>query len=485
MQKESLIKLNIRQRISAALILLMMVIAVSAMFLLNAGVTSLLASPDKAVAVFSALLLVTFGLFLYLNNFAKKCVAENKYMYMIFLLLVISFQLNALFPRPGMIYMRPLVLLCMLVTLLIGWKEGILFNIFQLLVLYLYDVYAGGFAFNDAAALYCAFNSFVSGTYAVVYADRNKQRFNTVLSAFRIGALSMLVGASVNMLVEGIDAAVLIAAALSFLSPVISVLLYLGLLPLFERGFNIVTPYRLNELTDHNRDLLKLLAAKAPGTFNHCLSVSILAEACAVAIGENAQMARAAAYYHDIGKTKNPLYFKENQTDYDPHEDLTPELSANFIRKHALEGLNICRQHRLPDEIAHICLEHHGTTIIKYFYAQAQKFTEGNLSTQQFRYLGPKPRSKIAVIIMIADAAEAVLRTMPDRSRANVEAKIKEIIDERMALEQFTDCDITMQDLTAIKNTIVKISANIYHDRTQYPTIRVPSDEEDEEAERK
>ena len=481
MQKENLIKLNIRQKASAALILLLMVIALSAMFLLNADGKALLAAPDKAAAVLAALLLLTFGLFLYLCNFAKRCVAEIKYMYMIFLLLVICFQLNVIFSQPVMIYMRPVLTLCMLVTLLIGWKEGILFNFYQMLVLYLFDVYAGGFVFKDAAALYCAFNMLASGTYAVIYADRNKQRFNTVLSAFRLGTLSMLVGAAIYVLVEGIDTAALIVAAFSFLSTVISVLLYLGMLPLFELAFNIVTPYRLNELTDHNRDLLKQLAEKAPGTFNHCLSVSILAEACAVAIGENAQMARAAAYYHDIGKIKNPLYFKENQTDYDPHEDLTPELSANFIRKHAIEGFNICRKHRLPDEIAYICLEHHGTTIIKYFYAQAKKFTEGDLSTQQFKYHGPKPRSKIAVIIMIADAAEATLRAMEDRSRENVEARMQEIIDERMVLEQFSDCDITMKDLSTIKDTIVKISANIYHDRTEYPSVKFPAQGEEGE----
>jgi hypothetical protein len=386
--------------------------------------------------------------------------------------MLIVLQLNMFFEGELLIYARPLYAFAMIITILIGKHEGLFLNGYFAAVLYLFDVYAGGYNFISSAAVYTVLSFLLSGMIAVIFTAQNNRRLDTVLSAFKLGIFAALTGITLFTVINGFDTSVFFIALASYLSAFFSLLLFLGLLPLLERFFNIVTVYRLNELTDHNRSLLKQLATNAPGTFNHSLSVSNLAEACAIAIGENVQLARAAAYYHDIGKIKYPLYFKENQDEYNPHDDLTPELSANFIRKHATEGYEMCRRHRLPEEIASVCLEHHGTTVIKYFYFEAKKYTESGLSTQQFRYSGPKPQSKIAAIIMIADAAEAAIRVLNDRSKTTIENQVKELIDERMDLEQFSECDITMADLYKIIEAIVRISAGIYHERTKYPKFK-------------
>lgn len=482
MQKEQLIKLNLKQKFNAAAVLFLMFIMLCALFILNGAHTDFMQNIVSAVLVFVLLLLITAGLYLYLLAFAKNCIADLKRACLIAVLFLISFQLNVLFSGSALVFARPLFTFAMLITVLIGKQEGLYLNGYFMLCVYLFDVYNANFLFSSTSAVYSLICTFTGGTAAVIFTSLNSRRFDTILSAFKLGFISLIAGAAVFSLLEGLNTAVFFVAISAYLAAHFSLLLHMGLLPLFERIFNIITVYRLGELTDHNRYLLKKLASVAPGTFNHCLAVSNLSEACAIAIGENPQLARAAAYYHDIGKIRYPLHFKENQDEVNPHDDLTPELSANFIKKHATEGYNICKKYRLPEEITDICLEHHGTTVIKYFYYQAKKFTEGELSTKQFRYPGPKPQSKIAAIIMIADAAEAAIRVLTDRSKKVVEAKVREIIDERMDLEQFSECDITMKDIYTIIEQIVKITAGIYHERTEYPKLKFSKEDNQNEG---
>jgi len=212
---------------------------------------------------------------------------------------------------------------------------------------------------------------------------------------------------------------------------------------------------------------------EAPGTFNHSLIVANLTEACAVQINENVQLARACAYYHDIGKLVNPSYFKENQGAYNPHDDLTPELSTEIIKKHTKDGYNIIKKHNLPQELADICLQHHGTMPIKVFYYKALKFTDGVLDINKFCYDGQKPKTKIAAIIMLCDASEAAIRALSDHSRGKVEEVVNSIIEERLDMGQFTDCDITLKEIYDIRDTIVNSTTEIYHERLKYPKVKL------------
>lgn len=467
----STINLSIKQKLYALIVFgallccLLIIFAANSPQSLNNGI-------KHNISMCLILVMLVFALYVYCIKLAKVVAAELKYVVLIAVILAVSLQINIFFSGDIVFYARPLLLPAMLLTMLIGRQTGLFVNTVFMVILYFYDVYALNFVYDNPSAVYTLLSLAVCGTLAFTEILGKTRRIDTILTAFRIGILSMLCGVAVFLMFGGSEGILFFVAVCSYLSAYFSLLIYLGMLPLFEKIFNIVTSYRLNELTEHNRPLLNLLSEKAPGTFNHCLAVSNMAEACALAIGEDPQLARTAAYYHDIGKIKNPLYFKENQADVDPHEDLTPELSANFIRKHTIDGYNICKQYRLPEQVAKICLEHHGTTVIKYFYYQASKFSEGELGTEHFRYGGPKPTSKIAAILMIADASEAAIRTLTDRSKENVQQQVQEIIDERMNLEQFSDCDITMRDLYTIIDVIVMITAGYYHDRVEYPQFK-------------
>jgi putative nucleotidyltransferase with HDIG domain len=202
------------------------------------------------------------------------------------------------------------------------------------------------------------------------------------------------------------------------------------------------------------------------------MMVAQLAEASAAAIGENVDFARAAALYHDVGKLHYPEHFTENQGDYNLHDELTPELSADIIRSHAKDGYNLIRNHHLPEFLADIAREHHGTMPIRYFYAKALKMTDGELNIEDFSYMGPKPQTKLAAIIMICDASEAAVRAVNARNVEEAEKAIRAVIEERMDLEQFSECDITMADLTKIRHALVDALTGVYHHRIKYPNIK-------------
>ena len=251
---------------------------------------------------------------------------------------------------------------------------------------------------------------------------------------------------------------------------ILQVLTGLALQPVIERVFNLVTNSRLVELSDRNSPLIKRLMNEALGTFSHSMSVANFAEMCAAAIGENPYLARACAYYHDVGKLANPMYFKENQAGQaNPHDDLLPEVSAEIIRSHTTEGLKLCKQYRIPDEISHVTVQHHGTLSIPVFYNKAQKLTDGEVDPYEYSYHGITPVTKIAAIIMICDSGEAAIRAMDNPTGERVDKLLKSLIDSRIAAGQFDNCDITLRDLNTVRRTIVDSFGGIYHQRLKYP----------------
>jgi putative nucleotidyltransferase with HDIG domain len=239
--------------------------------------------------------------------------------------------------------------------------------------------------------------------------------------------------------------------------------------PLFERTFNLITDSRLVELTDHNAPLIKRLRSEAPGTFSHSLAVASFAEMCAGAIGENPYLARAAAYYHDVGKLDNPQYYKENQVEVNLHDELLPEVSAEIIRSHTSDGLTLCNKYRIPHEVSHVVMQHHGTLLIPVFYEKAKKLTDTEIDPYDYSHHGTPPKTKIAAIIMLCDASEAAIRAMDAPDGEKVDKLLIGLINDRIAKGQFDDCAISMRDLTAIKNTIISAYGGLYHKRLRYP----------------
>lgn len=247
------------------------------------------------------------------------------------------------------------------------------------------------------------------------------------------------------------------------------ILLSQMLQPLFESIFNILSNAKLHELTDNNAPLIKKMNAEAPGTFNHCLAVASYAEMCAVAIGENPHLAKACAYYHDVGKTENPRYFSENQGEENPHDALLPERSAEIVRKHTTDGYELCEKYHIPAEIRDVTIQHHGTLPMAVFYFKAKKLTDSDVDENDYIYHGVTPESKIAAILMICDAAEAAIRSKGKPTAEEVSKLIGSIIADRIAKKQFDNCDITLKDLDIIKDTIVEVYGGVVHKRVKYP----------------
>ena len=258
----------------------------------------------------------------------------------------------------------------------------------------------------------------------------------------------------------------LLSGFLSFLLPVI-------LMPYLAYVFEDSSVLLWAELSNPNQPLLKDLITQAPGTYHHSLMVANISANCVEAIGGDSQLARVACYYHDIGKLEHPFFFIENLPGHmeSPHNMISAEESAQIIFNHVTKGVEILTQHQLPQAVIDICAQHHGTTLMKYFYAEALK-NNPDVKEEDFRYPGPKPQTKEAAIINIVDSAEAATRAMKEPTLEKVEALVHSIIMNRLEDEQFVECDITMKEIAIVEKMIVTSLNGTFHSRIEYPTIK-------------
>ncbi|MDD5560079.1 HDIG domain-containing metalloprotein [Candidatus Methylomirabilis sp.] len=250
-------------------------------------------------------------------------------------------------------------------------------------------------------------------------------------------------------------------------------ILSLGLLPLFEYLFEVATDFRLLELCNLNHPLLKEMILKAPGTYHHSVVVGTLAEAAAEAIGANALLCRVGAYYHDIGKITKPSYFVENQQNVrSRHEKLGPSLSSLVIVSHVKGGIELGRAYGLPQTVLEMIPQHHGTRLILFFYHKAkgtEESDQGEVQEEKFRYPGPKPQTKEAAILMLADAVEAASRTLTERTPGRFQALVAKIVNAIFADGQLRECELTFSELRLIEENFIRILSGIYHRRVEYP----------------
>jgi putative nucleotidyltransferase with HDIG domain len=250
----------------------------------------------------------------------------------------------------------------------------------------------------------------------------------------------------------------------------------LGILPFVERSFRITTSMTLLELADASHPLLRRLAVEAPGTYSHSWQVATLAQAAAESIGANSLLCRVAAYYHDVGKINKADYFVENQQagEQNRHINLTPSVSFLIIKGHVADGIELAREYGLPTSLFPFIQQHHGTTMVEYFYdqakTQAEKRGEDAPDDTEFRYPGPKPKTREVAILMLSDAIESATRAMVDPSAVRIEALVHKLTMARLLDGQFDDCDLTLRDLNLIQKTLGKTLLSIYHSRIPYPT---------------
>lgn len=252
-----------------------------------------------------------------------------------------------------------------------------------------------------------------------------------------------------------------------------STFIAIGLLPLCEHAFGLSTNIRLLELSDLNRPLLRELAIEAPGTFHHSIVVANLAQAAAEAVGANPLLARVAAYYHDIGKLSKPGYFIENQTGKkNPHDELAPKISSLVLASHIKDGVELARKEGLPKAIVDVLREHHGTALMFQFYEKCLALhPDEGISDTHFRYPGPRPKTKEAAIVMLADSIEAKVRSFESPTPSRLKGAVKEIIDERLKEGQLDESDLTLRDLHKISERFLPVLIGVFHPRLGYPSV--------------
>jgi hypothetical protein len=274
----------------------------------------------------------------------------------------------------------------------------------------------------------------------------------------------------------------------SLLSAAGSAIAAVGSFAVLGSVFGILTVFQLLELANPSQPLLRRLLVETPGTYHHSLMVGNLAERAAEAIGADPLVTRVAAYYHDIGKLANPLAFIENQSGENIHDELDPETSAQILKQHVVDGIDIAYKARLPKSLIAFIPQHHGTAIMSYFYARARGLAAAPyggpqtadgaraaaaVDERKFRHSGPKPQSREAALIMLADGVEASVRSLESRDEPAIRAMVARIIDERMSDGQFDECELTLRDVEKVKEAFVQQLLGMYHQRIAYPQNKV------------
>ncbi|TYO97265.1 HD family phosphohydrolase [Desulfallas thermosapovorans] len=361
-------------------------------------------------------------------------------------------------------YVAPIATAGMLIAILLDSRLAVLV---VAIMSFLLAIMTGGQIRFAAVALIGGF----TGVYGV---SKLSQRGDMARAGFYTGAAN--VAAIFTMgLVDGTPTGLLITSSLVLgtVNGILSSILTNGAIPYLESAFGITSSVRLLELSNPGNPLLRRLQIEAPGTYHHSLLVGNLAEAAADAVGGDTLMVRVAAYYHDIGKIKRPYFFIENQMGGEnPHDKIAPTLSTLILTSHVKDGVELAREHKLPLGITEIIEQHHGNSLCSFFYHKA---TENNknesVSEDDFRYEGPKPQTKEAAIVMLADAVEAAVRSMPNRTPGRVEGMVRKIIKDKLMDEQLDECDLTLKDLNIIAGAFLRVLSGIFHNRIEYPDM--------------
>ncbi|WP_243290714.1 HD family phosphohydrolase [Bacillus sp. FJAT-47783] len=336
----------------------------------------------------------------------------------------------------------------------------------------------GSLIFNDDVT--STFN-FVIGLYylcgclaAVLFLGEHNVRAKILQSGLFVSFVNVFVITSIILIQNGNTTNLEIGSyfVMAVVSGIVSSVLAIGFMPFFESGFGILSTMKLIELSNPNHPLLRKILTEAPGTYHHSVMVANLAESACEAIGANGLLARVGSYYHDIGKTKRPHYFIENQMNMEnPHDKLSAQLSKNVIIAHATEGAEMLRKYKMPKEFVDVAEQHHGTTLLKYFYHKAKENSEHDIMEEEFRYPGPKPQTREIAVISIADSVEAAVRSLKNPTPEKIEKLVQSIIKDRVQDGQFDECDITFKELDLVAKSLCETMKGIFHSRIEYPEL--------------
>lgn len=410
----------------------------------------------------------------YMVTQQKKVLDDEKKIVVLFALYILTVIMHSAMADFSTFYFIPVSIFAMLLSILIKPKIALILNVFVSV--------SALFIFNGSTdfLLY----ALITGGFGALLVQYTNRRARILGVSVLLGAVHMATYLAVRLFFDKAYTAVLLHESFyaAFVG-IASVVIVVGSLPLWEAIFGVNTQYRLMELANPNNEIMRRLMIETPGTYHHCLIVANLAETAAYDIFANGELARVGAYYHDIGKLENPLYFSENQFSENVHDHLDPYISARMIISHVENGVKMAEESRIPKIVRDIIEQHHGTTLVKYFYIKSTK-EKAIVETLEsdFRYKGPIPQSKEAAIVMLADTVEAAIRSSlgEGKSIAEVEMLIDRLFKDKLNDGQLNDCRLDLKEIETIKKSFIRVFNGMYHDRIAYP-----KDEEIEEARHK
>lgn len=419
------------------------------------------AAYSGGLAIILGLLVVI--LIVYLDSYQNKIFLKSRKLYLIFTIILLNiFLAKAIATSPLALYVMPMATAAMLLTMLLD--AGCAFVVSILL-----SIITGVIAGNKFDMTVVSIIGSITGIYFVKGIHR---RSELLKAGVIVGMAQFLVICGLGLLTL-LEAGVFLREGMWGLAGgIISSAIVMLLLPVFESLFELTTDITFLELSDLNNPLLRRMVLEAPGTYHHSLVVGNLAEAASETIGANSLLARVGAYYHDIGKIEKAEYFRENEMENKSHhEKLTPSMSALIITSHVKDGIEIAKKYKLNRIIIDFISQHHGTGLIYYFYQRALEKLEDDeaLREEGFRYAGPKPQTKEAAIVLLADSVEAASRALDDPTPARIKSLVQKVINNKFIDSQLDECDLTLKDMHKIAESFVRILTGIFHTRVEYP----------------
>ena len=358
-------------------------------------------------------------------------------------------------------FAAPLATGALLTAILIDARVGVFFSIISALLF-------GVIADHDLRAVVVPLVGSIAGVFSV---SRSVHGYSLIRTGLCIAGINFIIIWSTGVIEQLPLGQVLMQGLAGIFGGIAAAVIATGILPYLEHAFNITTPMKLLDYAKPNHPLLARLLLDAPGTYHHSVLVGNLAETSADVIGADPVVVRVGSYYHDIGKIKRPYFFVENQEGPEnPHDKISPTLSTLIITSHIKDGVELCREYRLPRIIVDIVQQHHGTSLVSYFYKRATENEHSECIIEaDFRYDGPRPQTKEAALIMLADACEAAVRSLGKPNVNRIEATVRRVIRERLHDGQLDDCSLTLRDLNIIGDVFIRVLSSMFHSRIEYP----------------
>lgn len=407
----------------------------------------------------------------YLYQFERKTFFRPRYVSLLATLLIMTIGGLVVWQNvmPSAVYLYPMTILSFLITIFMNPRVAISITMMVLIL----SALCLQFSLEILAILAL---SAMAGITVLVRRPIPKDRFDILNAGAGVGVVQAISYLMISLIYQHAPLdnplVLFMNCLLCVGSGVLSGMITLGALPIFEKWFKLITPFTLLELSKLDTPILKRMQLEAPGTFHHSLIISTISEAAAEAIGANGLLARVGSLYHDIGKVKRPLFFIENQAYFgaeNPHDKLSPRLSKMIVMAHPRDGMEMGKKLGLPDQIIAFMPEHHGTLLAGYFYNKAiLEEGEENVDIAQYRYPGPKPQCKETAIVMMADACESAVRSLKSPTQAQLEARIDKMIKQRIDDHQFSEAPITMKEIQIVRDTFVRVMKAMNHGRIEY-----------------